>query len=226
MEKELLHLICTCIASLEGYWGTKGPVYGFWLFSFEHYNGLLGHQPSSNHCIESQLMHCFLQDQMVFTSEYSDDFAGDFRCFFTQTERLSGFVLQTVALTTSYTLPTRCKRNVLDEDLVKDLSQLICKMHSFFSPDTVYSIYLSWLVITTYTSKSARHLNSFTVLAKWDSNLYVAVQFKVCCIHYIVMYFYVSFHHYMWAGEGLKYNVTQFKSGHCLLSGEVFRVAQ
>ena len=32
------------------------PVYGFWLFSFEHMNGVLEHQPTNHQCIEVQLM--------------------------------------------------------------------------------------------------------------------------------------------------------------------------
>lgn len=33
-----------------------GPVYAFWLFSYERYNGILGNQPNNNKAIETQLM--------------------------------------------------------------------------------------------------------------------------------------------------------------------------
>ena len=36
-----------------------GPVYGFWLFSFERMNGVLEHQPTNHQCIEVQLMSRF-----------------------------------------------------------------------------------------------------------------------------------------------------------------------
>ena len=37
-----------------------GPVYEFWLFSFERFNGILGNQPNNNRLIEPQLMQRFL----------------------------------------------------------------------------------------------------------------------------------------------------------------------
>ena len=37
-----------------------GPVYAFWLFSYERYNGILGSQPNNNHAIEPQLMNRFV----------------------------------------------------------------------------------------------------------------------------------------------------------------------
>ena len=41
-----------------------GPLHGFWLFSFERYNGILGSQPNNNRSIEIQLMNRFLKDNM------------------------------------------------------------------------------------------------------------------------------------------------------------------
>lgn len=40
------------------------PLHGFWLFSFERYNGILGSQPNNNCSIEIQLMNRFLKDNM------------------------------------------------------------------------------------------------------------------------------------------------------------------
>ena len=39
-----------------------GPIYGFWLFSFEHYNGFLGNYPTNRKDIESQLFRRFVND--------------------------------------------------------------------------------------------------------------------------------------------------------------------
>ena len=39
-----------------------GPLHGFWLYSFERYNGLLGKQPTNNRSIELQLIKRFLKD--------------------------------------------------------------------------------------------------------------------------------------------------------------------
>ena len=39
-----------------------GPVYGFWLFSFERYNGILGKYPTNNKSVELQMMRKFIRD--------------------------------------------------------------------------------------------------------------------------------------------------------------------
>lgn len=43
-----------------------GPVYSFWLFSFERYNGLLGSLPNNKRNIECQIMKRFLRDNQVW----------------------------------------------------------------------------------------------------------------------------------------------------------------
>lgn len=48
-----MHMHCHLKSVLFDY----GSVYSFWLFSYERYNGILEHQPSSNRCIEAQFMH-------------------------------------------------------------------------------------------------------------------------------------------------------------------------
>lgn len=49
-----------------------GPVYSFWLFSFERYNGILGSQPSNNRGIESQLMRRFDSNLDALCLPYPD----------------------------------------------------------------------------------------------------------------------------------------------------------
>lgn len=43
-----------------------GPVYAFWLFSFERYNGILGNEPSNQRSVELQFMRRFLRDGLFF----------------------------------------------------------------------------------------------------------------------------------------------------------------
>jgi len=42
-----------------------GPCYGYWLFSFERYNGILGKYHTNRKSIEIQLMQTFLNDVYV-----------------------------------------------------------------------------------------------------------------------------------------------------------------
>lgn len=50
---------------LERCYKDYGPCYGFWLFSFERYNGLLGKYHTNNICIELQLMRRFNETMTV-----------------------------------------------------------------------------------------------------------------------------------------------------------------
>ena len=50
-----------------------GPVCGFWLFGFEHYNGILGEYYTNNKSIELQLMRKFTKAQVVLSLEFPDE---------------------------------------------------------------------------------------------------------------------------------------------------------
>ena len=43
-----------------------GPVFGFWLFSFERYNDILGSQTTNHRDIESQLLTRFIRDNLAY----------------------------------------------------------------------------------------------------------------------------------------------------------------
>ena len=58
-----------------------GPVYSFWLFSFERYNGLLGSIPSNKKSIEMQIMNRFCRDNETIGSNYPEECYTDFYPF-------------------------------------------------------------------------------------------------------------------------------------------------
>ena len=49
-----------------------GPVYSFWLFSFERYNGLLGSSSTNRRKIELQFMKRFVRDLIIITKDFWD----------------------------------------------------------------------------------------------------------------------------------------------------------
>ena len=54
-----------------------GPIYAFWLFSFERYNGILGDIPTNNRNVELQLMNRFTRDNYILNlpiPEVEEDF--------------------------------------------------------------------------------------------------------------------------------------------------------
>ena len=55
-----------------------GPVCGFWLFSYERYNGILGDFYTNNKSIEVQLMRKFLRDHVVSNLKLPREFKGQF----------------------------------------------------------------------------------------------------------------------------------------------------
>lgn len=57
-----MHLHCHLIDIVRDY----GPIYSFWLFSFERYNGLLGAVPTNKRNIELQMFRRFQRSQAVF----------------------------------------------------------------------------------------------------------------------------------------------------------------
>ena len=62
-----------------------GPVYAFWLFSFERYNGYLGSYPSSKRNIEVQMCRRFIEGQVLKNipkpSMFNDEFDVSFNNF-------------------------------------------------------------------------------------------------------------------------------------------------
>ena len=59
-----MHLHCHLHSVLLDY----GPVFGFWLFSFERYNGQLGSTLTNNRSVEIQFMRDFLKERFLMPS--------------------------------------------------------------------------------------------------------------------------------------------------------------
>ena len=60
-----MHLHTHIIDCIKDY----GPVYSFWLFSFERYNGLLGNFRTNQRSVELQIMRKFLTDMQIHDIE-------------------------------------------------------------------------------------------------------------------------------------------------------------
>ena len=60
-----MHMHCHLKQVVDDY----GPMFGFWLFSFEIYNGVL----------ECQLLKRFVRDNYVYSYEFPQQFQEDFK---------------------------------------------------------------------------------------------------------------------------------------------------
>ena len=48
-----------------------GSIYGFWLFSFERYNGILGSYHTNNKTVELQIMRKFMTSGILANMQYN-----------------------------------------------------------------------------------------------------------------------------------------------------------
>ena len=70
-----MHMHCHLRSCVEDY----GPLHGFWLFAFEHYNGILGKIPCNNLSIETQLIQHFLGDNEILSTPLPQEFSGELK---------------------------------------------------------------------------------------------------------------------------------------------------
>ena len=160
-----------------------GPVYGFWLFSFERYNGILGHQPTNNRCVEIQLLERFLEDNYIRTSELPEEFVHEFSDIFPQAHPrtfethqsmehaswsltdISDLILPKKSLVVAFTS--------FMNDQVRHLYQKLYPDHIIES-DTVPSTFLQYPSITingsVYGSKLTQQQSSI-IMVNWDEHL-------------------------------------------------------
>ena len=64
-----MHLHCHLAECIREH----GPVYSFWLFSFERYNGILGAIHTNNHSVEVQMMRKFIASKQLGSMMRSTD---------------------------------------------------------------------------------------------------------------------------------------------------------
>lgn len=79
-----MHMHGHLISSLLDY----GPVYSFWLFSYERYNGILGNFPTNQKSIEVQLMRRFLRDNIITSMELPDEYGEKLGPFLSRTRNI------------------------------------------------------------------------------------------------------------------------------------------
>ena len=72
-----------------------GPVYSFWLFSFEHLNGVLGSYPTSNKNISIQLMRRFSDHWLTSICNWPIEFVNEFAPLLVNADYLQGSLLTT-----------------------------------------------------------------------------------------------------------------------------------
>lgn len=125
-----------------------GPVYEFWSFSYERYNGILGNQPTNNRLPEPQLMQRFISDNSAYSFQFPDEFQDELSSLCTAEAKQTGSVADTLAdFCSLYTLPPRSKYSILDDQDREYLKVLFSKLNPLGTqegiPNSVFRKYLS-----------------------------------------------------------------------------------
>ena len=157
-----------------------GPVYAFWLFSFEHFNGILGNQPTNNQSIEIQLMKQFQHDSIAYALCPPEEFSDEFADFCSLNQRLTGSLLLTTLNQDSedidaFELSTSCTCHALSGDDVQKLELLLCKILSL--PLEHISLNSAFRKYKYFTFRNIRYecstnKKSSISFAKWHEELY------------------------------------------------------
>lgn len=120
-----------------------GPLHGFWLFSFERFNGLLGQQPNNNRSIEVQLMSRFLRDNTQLSMQLPEQFTEEFLPVFTS-RKIVGTVSDATdpfplppgplwcleAAAGKISLSSHSSRGLFNDTEIDGLKELYCRLYS------------------------------------------------------------------------------------------------
>ena len=159
-----------------------GPIYAFWLFAYERYNGILGSQPSNNRSIETQLMSRFLRDICAYDFQFPEEFSNEFGTLCLHNNPSVGSVGATLSADKecSGVVTSVSRRYVLD---MEDRSILLSLYRQLNRGDVCCADVTVNAVYTRYTSinlqgrpyscsRSSRKGSLYVAIAQWDETLF------------------------------------------------------
>ena len=166
-----MHMHCHLKEVLLDY----GPVYGFWLFSFERMNGVLEHQPSNHQYIEIQLMSRFNHDNAAYAIHNPTEFYNELDEFCTLRQNLTGSLLTAKSSAELYEFSNAFTLNAFEDYEAQNLKKLLAKLHST-NPDKInvnmtYKKY-KYVKINNIKINSSTPKCMSLVMAKWDNELF------------------------------------------------------
>ena len=163
-----------------------GPLYAFWLFSYERYNGILGNQPSSNRSIEIQLMRRFNRDSTAYVLPQPVEFSDELAHLCTLHPRVTGSLLaaQNTEGSEPYQLGTSCTIHTFCSDKVQALKQILMKIFSMPCEEiSVNAAYRKYKSVTmngvTFRCSTCKKLS--IALACWDDTLFGCCPTPLAC---------------------------------------------
>ena len=161
-----------------------GPVYAFWLFAYERYNGILGSQPSNNRSIETQLMNRFLKDNCAYDFQFPDEFSNEFGSLCLHNNPSVGSLGATLSgdKDCADVVTSACRRYVFDTEDMSILLSLYRKLNPEIASGTdvtvtVNAVYAKYTSINLQgkpysCSRSSRKGSQYVAVAQWDETLF------------------------------------------------------
>lgn len=172
--------LCECILDY-------GPLHGFWLFSFERYNGVLGRIATNNRSVEHQFMQRFLEDNDFLSIPDPIEFREEFSALFTH-HPCAGSVSETVNPSTtdsfssyldrsSIVLPNHYTRALFSVRQVEELKELYSRIYSVpLSSIELHQAFKKYKNMSMHNkhigSFQSRSKNTATVIVSWNKDLF------------------------------------------------------
>ena len=166
-----MHLHCHLKQCLLDY----GPVYGFWLFSFERYNGIMESFPTSNRSVEITLMQRFIREFSLSGFPLPQEYYIDFESILSISESADqGCLRATLKPHNSHLL---CLRNVKDWTQ-STLSIQLPKCFIRFCFDSNLVAELKSLYTFIYPAIISSHIVVTSTAKKYHSIVYEGVRYN------------------------------------------------
>lgn len=133
-----LHMHCHLKQSMLDF----GPIYGFWLFSFERYNGIIESFSRNSSSIEVQCMQRFIYEFSISTANLPRNYESEFSALVADVEpMIQGSVKSTLQPLRSEALPLQHLENwTQPANVVLPKSSVLAAMDQSFLPD-IRSLY-------------------------------------------------------------------------------------
>ena len=107
-----------------------GPLNHFWLFEFEHFNGILGQLPNNNRSIETQIMQCFITDTEIMCIPMPSEFQKDFKHLLTFQRKFVGTVGSVDAdVSEELEVPHSAKRSVFNYSELEEMKKVFLSLN-------------------------------------------------------------------------------------------------
>lgn len=184
-----------------------GPVYSFWLFSFERFNGLLGSIQSNKRSIEPQLMKRFICDQQLHSESLTTELRESNTLeILSNYHVVKGSVAQQITHTTgncsscpsSSFVATTASYSILgptvEDALNSDMYDCLRGVYANKEPENFVKCLRSYLKVGAvlhkgriFGSTMSRRVNASNILAKHPSLEYRAAQVQHFCLHKVIL---------------------------------------